>query len=188
MGLKIGTFHVSFTLGYALAFFAEVITTTLVRLGVFKIWEPAIFNLTPEVPSIILPWVLREKQYKPKRITLFAADFAASCIASPVIEEVIKLKVVQWTCRLPRNFRTGNSSKGKGRKKCFPVRSIDSPQVTNINCYITQVSAIEGEVLVVMKFHNALTNYLNLLDVSSKPGFEAVRRHPAHTDVHKGQR
>mmetsp|Transcript_31292 Transcript_31292/g.74646 ORF Transcript_31292/g.74646 Transcript_31292/m.74646 type:complete len:989 (+) Transcript_31292:288-3254(+) len=137
----IGTFHVSFTLGYALAFIAEVITTTLVRLGVFKIWEPAIFNLTPEVPSIILPWVLREKQYKPKRITLFAADFAASCIASPVIEEIIKLKVVQWTCRLPRNFKTGNSSKGKGRKKRVPVRGIDSPQVTNINCYMVQMLA-----------------------------------------------
>ncbi|EJK63190.1 hypothetical protein THAOC_16170 [Thalassiosira oceanica] len=138
---SIGTFHVSFTLGYALAFIAEVITTTLVRLGVFKIWEPAIFNLTPEVPSIILPWVLREKQYKPKRITLFAADFAASCIASPVIEEIIKLKVVQWTCRLPRNFKTGNSSKGKGRKKRVPVRGIDSPQVTNINCYMVQMLA-----------------------------------------------
>ena len=99
---KIGTFHVSFTLGYILAFVSEVIVTTIVRLGVFKIWEPSIFKLTPEVPSLILPWVLREKQYKPKRITLFAADFGASCIASPIIEECLKLMVVQWTCRLPR--------------------------------------------------------------------------------------
>jgi hypothetical protein len=45
---------------------------------------------------------LREKQYKPKRITLFAADFTASCLASPIIEEYLKLKVVQWTCKLPR--------------------------------------------------------------------------------------
>ena len=99
---QIGTFHVSFTLGYALAFLSEIIVTTAVRLGVFKIWEPAIFSLTPEVPSLILPWVLREKQYKPKRITLFAADFAASCVASPIIEEYLKLKIVQWTCKLPR--------------------------------------------------------------------------------------
>ena len=99
---QIGTFHVSFTLGYALAFILEIIVTTLLRLGVFLLWEPAIFSLTPEVPSVILPWVLREKQYRPKRITLFACDFGASCIASPIIEEYLKLKIVQWTAFLPR--------------------------------------------------------------------------------------
>mmetsp|Transcript_1476 Transcript_1476/g.3330 ORF Transcript_1476/g.3330 Transcript_1476/m.3330 type:complete len:842 (-) Transcript_1476:145-2670(-) len=142
----IGTFHVSFTLGYALAFISEIFVTTAVRLGVFKIWEPAIFSLTPEVPSIILPWVLREKQYKPKRITLFAADFAASCVASPIIEEYLKLKVMQWTCKLPRNFKQSiNVQKTKRRKKLSyvlqPVRSKDAPQVANINCYITQMLA-----------------------------------------------
>eukprot|EP00804_Cyclotella_cryptica_P028940 CCRYP_012372-RA/>CCRYP_012372-RA protein AED:0.08 eAED:0.08 QI:290/1/1/1/0.8/0.5/6/3004/916 len=98
----IGTFHVSFTLGYALALILEIIVTTLLRLGVFLLWEPAIFGLTPEVPCVILPWVLREKQYRPKRITLFACDFGASCIASPIIEEYLKLKIVQWTAFLPR--------------------------------------------------------------------------------------
>eukprot|EP00571_Detonula_confervacea_P012469 CAMPEP_0172306318 /NCGR_PEP_ID=MMETSP1058-20130122/7411_1 /TAXON_ID=83371 /ORGANISM="Detonula confervacea, Strain CCMP 353" /LENGTH=1113 /DNA_ID=CAMNT_0013018159 /DNA_START=164 /DNA_END=3502 /DNA_ORIENTATION=- len=141
----IGTFHVSFTLGYALAFISEIVVTTVVRLGVFKIWEPAIFSLTPKVPSIILPWVLREKQYKPKRITLFAADFGASCVASPIIEEYLKLKVVQWTCKLPRNFKQNRKvQKGKRRRKqntLQPVRSIDAPQVTNINCYVTQMLA-----------------------------------------------
>lgn len=141
----IGTFHVSFTLGYALAFISEVILTTAVRLGVFKIWEPAIFSLTPEVPSIILPWVLREKQYKPKRITLFAADFAASCVASPIIEEYLKLKVVQWTCNLPRNFKHSKKvqkSKRRRRKNTLqPVKSLDAAQVTNINCYVTQMLA-----------------------------------------------
>ena len=67
----IGTCHISFSLGYALTLILEIIVTTAVRLGVFSIWEPSIFFLTPSVPSIILPWVLREKQYKPKRITLF---------------------------------------------------------------------------------------------------------------------
>lgn len=100
--IKIGTFHVSFTLGYALAFVSEIIVTTAVRLGVFRIWEPQIFSLTPKVPSIILPWVLRETHYKPKRITLFAADFGASCVASPIIEEYLKLRLVQWTCKLPK--------------------------------------------------------------------------------------
>lgn len=141
----IGTFHVSFTLGYALAFISEVVITTAVRLGVFKIWEPAIFSLTPAVPSVILPWVLREKQYKPKRITLFAADFGASCIASPIIEEYLKLKVVQWTCKLPRNFKHKKKvQKGKRRRNqnaLQPVRSIDAQQVTNINCYVTQMLA-----------------------------------------------
>ena len=142
----IGTFHVSFTFGYALAFLSEVFVTTAVRLGVFKIWEPAIFSLT-EVPSIILPWVLREKQYKPKRITLFAADFAASCVASPIIEEYLKLKMVEWTCKLPSNFKQSKKlRKGKSWRKKYtyvlqPVRSIDAPQVVNINCYITQFFA-----------------------------------------------
>lgn len=89
-------------MGYILAFVSEIIVTTLLRLGVFLLWEPAIFSLTPEVPTIILPWVLREKQYRPKRITLFACDFGASCIASPIIEEYLKLKIVQWTAFLPR--------------------------------------------------------------------------------------
>ncbi|KAL3756468.1 hypothetical protein ACHAWU_009862 [Discostella pseudostelligera] len=142
----IGTFHVSFTLGYALAFVSEIIVTTAVRLGVFKVWEPQIFSLTPKVPSIILPWVLREKHYKPKRITLFAADFGASCIASPIIEEYLKLRLVQWTCKLPRNFKLIKKvhKSSRRRKKQYslqPVRSVDAQQVTNINCYVTQMLA-----------------------------------------------
>ena len=145
--VQIGTFHVSFTLGYVLALLSEIVVTTAVRLGVFRIWEPAIFSLTPAVPSIILPWVLREKQYKPKRITLFAADFAASCVASPIIEEYLKLKIVEWTCKLPRNFkqvRKDQKQKRRSRKKqtsLQPVRSLDAPQVANINCYVTQMLA-----------------------------------------------
>ena len=141
----IGTFHVSLTLGYTLAFLSEVVVTTIVRLGVFKIWEPDIFSLTSEVPTPILPWVLREKAYKPKRITLFAADFASSCIAAPIIEEVLKLKICQWTSKLPRNFKPVKVQKGKKKRSkktiAQPVRDIDSPQVTNINCYIVQMLA-----------------------------------------------
>ena len=96
-------------MGYILAFVSEIVVTTLLRLGVFLLWEPAIFSLTPDVPTIILPWVLREKQYRPKRITLFACDFGASCIASPVIEEYLKLKIVQWTAFLPRYVLTLNN-------------------------------------------------------------------------------
>jgi hypothetical protein len=142
----IGTCHISFSLGYALTLILEIIVTTAVRLGVFRIWEPSIFSLTPSVPSIILPWVLREKQYKPKRITLFAADFCASCVASPIIEEYMKLKMVQWSCKLPRNFKkTYNQSRrrrgGRNNHSLQQVRNIDAAQVTNINCYITQMLA-----------------------------------------------
>mmetsp|Transcript_787 Transcript_787/g.1715 ORF Transcript_787/g.1715 Transcript_787/m.1715 type:complete len:833 (-) Transcript_787:174-2672(-) len=142
----IGTFYVSFTVGYALAFILEIVVTTFLRLGVFMIWEPSIFSLTPRVPSIILPWVLREKQYRPKRITLFAADFATSCVACPIIEEYLKLKTVQWTCKLPRNFKPSKKiSKGKkrNRKNALQpvVRRPDKPEVININCYVSQMMA-----------------------------------------------
>jgi hypothetical protein len=138
----IGTCHIAFSLGYALTLILEIIVTTTVRLGVFRIWEPSIFSLTPSVPSIILPWVLREKQYKPKRITLFAADFCASCVASPIIEEYMKLKVVQWSCKLPRNFKkTYNQRGGRNNHSLQQVRNIDAAQVTNINCYVTQMLA-----------------------------------------------
>lgn len=142
----IGTFYVSLTLGYGLAFVSEVFVTTIVRLGVFKIWEPDIFSLTSEVPTPILPWVLREKAYKPKRITLFAADFAASCVASPIIEEYLKLKICQWTCKLPRNFKPMKvQHKGKRKKSkkttVQAVRDINAPQVTNVNCYVVQMLA-----------------------------------------------
>jgi hypothetical protein len=141
----IGTFYISLTLGYTLAFLSEVVVTTIVRLGVFKIWEPDIFSLTSEVPTPILPWVLREKAYKPKRITLFAADFASSCIAAPIIEEVLKLKICQWTSKLPRNFKPVKVQKGKRKRSkktvAQAVRSIDAPQVTNVNCYVVQMLA-----------------------------------------------
>lgn len=51
---------------------------------------------------LVLPWVLRENRYRPKRITLFAADFGTSCIACPIIEEYIKLRILQWSVKLPR--------------------------------------------------------------------------------------
>ncbi len=143
---KIGTFYVSFTVGYALTFILEIVATTFLRLGVFMIWEPSIFSLTPQVPSIILPWVLREKQYRPKRITLFAADFATSCVACPIIEEYLKLKTVQWTCKLPRNFKPNKTvPKGKKRSKKNALQPIvrrpDAPEVVNINCYVSQMMA-----------------------------------------------
>ena len=98
----VGTFYTSFTVGFFVAFALEMVLTTILRLGVFALWEPSIFDLTPDVPAAVLPWVLRENGYRPKRITLFAADFITSCVAAPAVEEWVKLKVVQLCVKLPR--------------------------------------------------------------------------------------
>jgi len=99
---EINAFYIAFSVGYGLTFLLQLVFTTAIRLGVFAWLEPDVFQLTPQVPSVVLPWVLRENRYRPKRITLFAADFATSCVAGPIIEEYVKLKILQWTARLPR--------------------------------------------------------------------------------------
>jgi hypothetical protein len=99
---SVNTFFVAFTLGYLLTFAIEIVATTLIRLAVFYVLEPKIFSLTPIVPVPVLPWVLRDIQYRPKRITLFAVDFATSCVACPLIEEYVKLVLLRWTVKLPR--------------------------------------------------------------------------------------
>jgi hypothetical protein len=96
------SFFFTYFLGYTGTFLVELLTTTLLRLFVFWWFEPTVFSLTPKVPLLVLPWVLREMKYRPKRITLFAADFGTSCIACPVIEECAKLFLLQRTSKLPR--------------------------------------------------------------------------------------
>jgi hypothetical protein len=98
----IHSFFVSFCFGYPLTFVAEIAVTTMIRLALFSQLEHGIFALTPKIPMIVLPWVLRETKYRPKRITLIAADFAASVVASPVIEEVVKLLLLQLTVKLAK--------------------------------------------------------------------------------------
>lgn len=155
----VSTFYTSFTVGYVLSFLLEIMFTTIIRLGVFLIWEPAIFSLAPTVPVIVLPWTLREHRYRPKRITLFAADFATSCVAAPVIEEFIKLKILQLSIKLPRNFQwrkngkdsnnsggsSGRSKKKKKKKKKFIreiiVRNEGEAEVTNMNTYMCHMLA-----------------------------------------------
>ena len=98
----VSCFFNAFTFGYALAFALEVVAATFVRLLVFCIWEPKIFDLAPKIPLPIIPWILREQKYRPKRITLFAADFATSCVASPLVEEYLKLALLQFTVKLSK--------------------------------------------------------------------------------------
>ena len=97
----VNCFYNSFTLGYVSAFVMEILAVTLVRLIVFYIWEPDVFKLAP-TPFFLIPWTLREHKYKPKRISLFAADLASSCVACPLVEEYLKLKLLQFTVQLPR--------------------------------------------------------------------------------------
>lgn len=140
-------FYSSFTVGYTLSFLMELLCTTLIRLGVFLFWEPNIFKLSPKVPMPILPWVVREIKYRPKRITLFVADFLTSCIASPIIEEYMKLLMLHWSVQLPRNFQwyiktTTKKKKKKRRRVVEAARQSNEPEVTNINSYVTHMLAV----------------------------------------------
>lgn len=98
----ISTFFHSFVFGYAVTFLVEIVATTLVRLAAFYFFERDVFSLAPNVPIPVLPWVLREINYRPKRITLFSADFGSSCVAAPIIEEAAKLLLLSRTATLPR--------------------------------------------------------------------------------------
>ena len=106
------TFYSSFTIGYILIFLLEVVTTTIVRLVVFLSLEREVFDFfqegTSTTPFFILPWVLRTFHYKPKRITIFLSDFVSSCVASPIIEEVVKWFMVFVCFDLPMQLTQDN--------------------------------------------------------------------------------
>ena len=178
----IGTFYASATLGFSSAFILEIVVTTLIRLAVFVIWEPSVFSLTPDVPLIILPWSLRENNYRPKRITLLVADLTATCLAAPVIEEYVKLKVVQLVTKLPRNFiqkkkyknNSTTAKKKKGKRKYVLEaieRQADEDEVTNINSYVSHFMAASigmkfcdttRRVLVYNRLSNVNKNFYSL--------------------------
>ena len=143
----INSFFVSFTFGYALIFAAEIVCTTLIRLAVFCWFEPGIYSLTPKIPLPVLPWVLKDVHYRPKRITLIAADVAASCVIAPIIEEYTKLKLLEWTTRLPKNFKweLRESKRSKKRKRKVAEAVIRLPgqkDTTNANKFVTQMLAV----------------------------------------------
>jgi len=153
--LKIHSFYTSFTIGYISSFLLEIIVTTILRLSVFALWEPSIFSLSPQVPVLILPWTVREYKYRPKRITLFLADVITSCIASPLIEEGMKLILLVSCVDLPKNFqwrKVNTSATKRGRKSnrrwiCEivskdPLLSSNEPKITNINSYVSHMLMI----------------------------------------------
>jgi hypothetical protein len=98
----ISGFSNAFTLGYVGCFASQIVAATVIRLSVFAFWEPKVFELAPAVPLPIIPWVLREHKFRPKRITLFIQDFITSCVVSPVLEEFFKLWILQKTVTLPK--------------------------------------------------------------------------------------
>ncbi|CAB9513519.1 solute carrier family 26 [Seminavis robusta] len=144
----IQSLYASFSMGYLWVFGLEIFVTTLVRLVVFYIWEQDIFALLPKIPLLVLPWALRENKYRPKRITLLAADFLTSCVACPILEEYIKLKLLQWTTRLPKNYAwttkktTTTTKRKKGRKREKVIPPPGKKEVTNVNKYVTQMLAV----------------------------------------------
>jgi len=91
----IKVFHLGF-FSYFLVFISEYIMATFFRLGIFYWLEKDIFKLSPKVPAIFLPWVFSDHNYKINRLTAFACEFATNCIGAPIIEELIKYKVVMW--------------------------------------------------------------------------------------------
>ena len=118
----------SFTWGYAWILVVEIALTTVLRLSVFAWWEPEMFampkpplsdafssadengggilgGLSGEAPPpawLILPWVLREHGFRVKRITLLVADFVTSCVMSPMVEEYLKLRLLQCNVKLSK--------------------------------------------------------------------------------------
>lgn len=141
----VSAFFNSFTWGYCLLFALQVVATTLARLAIFFRWERPVFELTPKIPVLIIPWVLRENGYKPKRITLIVQDFFTSCLLSPIIEEYLKVVLLQMT-KLPKNFQWKRTSRSKKKKNgnSHIGELIQNPkgEVTNVNAYISNMLAV----------------------------------------------
>mmetsp|Transcript_2853 Transcript_2853/g.3986 ORF Transcript_2853/g.3986 Transcript_2853/m.3986 type:complete len:458 (+) Transcript_2853:82-1455(+) len=98
----ISVFFSSFTWGYLLVCGMEIALTTIYRLVVLKYMEPDAFALCPDVPSIYLPWVLKENGYNVKPLTSFVSDFFVFCLFAPIVEEVIKVFIARTSKKIPK--------------------------------------------------------------------------------------
>jgi hypothetical protein len=98
----VGAFSLAFTLGYVLTFGAQILAATCIRLAVFGWWERDVFSLAPEVPLPMIPWVLGDKKYRVKPITLITQDLVTSAVVCPLIEEFVKLILLQWSVPLSK--------------------------------------------------------------------------------------
>jgi hypothetical protein len=86
-------FYCAFTLGYVITFGLEIVAATVTRLAVFAVWEPRVYDMTPQVPLVMVPWVLRDQRYLVKPITLIVQDLVTSVVMCPLMEEWIKLVI-----------------------------------------------------------------------------------------------
>lgn len=142
----IDAFYNAFTWGYCLLFGLQIVATTVGRLAIFFKWERPVFDLTPNIPLLIVPWVLREHGYKPKRITLIVQDFVASCLLSPILEEYLKLMLLKMT-KLPKNFHwkrikgKQRHNNNKSRMVAEPIQG-DGEAVINVNAYVSNMLAV----------------------------------------------
>ena len=102
------------------------------------------YRMTIGDPSSESAW------YRPKRITLFVADLAVSCVAAPIVEELVKLKVVQWYGRLPRNYYSSAASSSSSSVTTTATTAAavgggagggGEGEVTDINTHITTMLA-----------------------------------------------
>jgi hypothetical protein len=56
----------------------------------FSVFDPSAFNLSPDIPPVLFPWLLSNQFYLPKRITLLLSTILDNCIVAPLIEEYFK--------------------------------------------------------------------------------------------------
>ena len=108
----IQTFFTACTSGYIGSFISEIVVATGIKLAAFHYLEPGLEASCPEIPAIHLPWVWKEQcgGYRPRLYTLLLADLAVNCVASPIIEETIKLWCYRWCSwiRIPWIYRQPN--------------------------------------------------------------------------------
>merc|ERR1712118_253342 len=74
----------------------ELIIASILRIMILNVFEPKVFNLFPNTPSIILPWALHEHGYLPRRITMYMFSFINGCFVGPIIEELFKLRMLRY--------------------------------------------------------------------------------------------
>ena len=73
----------------------ELILVTVSRIAILNVFEPNVFNLFPNTPSIILPWTLHQHGYITRRITMYMFSFINGCCIGPIIEEFFKIRMLR---------------------------------------------------------------------------------------------
>lgn len=57
----VNIFYSGVTFAFPVIFAFEIVAATFCRLLTFVFWESEVFSMTPKIPTIVLPWVLREQ-------------------------------------------------------------------------------------------------------------------------------